>query len=205
MGRRAGIVLLALLGTLVGLGFGAGTAAADDGTTTTVTPSTNLAASQTVSVSGTGFGANQPGTIRQAIEIGGNLQFGPIVANFTTDSNGSFGPVAVTVSRTFTTIANTQVTCSTTQPCTILASTDQTEQADHAPITFAAPQQTSLCSQLQTQSALLNARITAIESTLPTNLSPEQKAAYIARLEVIRAQANAQLNAALAGAGCPVT
>ncbi len=198
MGRRAGIVLLGLLGTLVGLGLGAGTAAADDGTTTTVTPNTNLAASQMVSVSGTGFGANQPGTIRQAIEIGGNLQFGLIIANFTTDSTGSFGPVAVTVSRTFTTIANTQVTCSTTQPCTVLASTDQTEQADHAPITFAAPAQSSICQQLQAQKAAVNAQVTAIENSLPTNV-------HIAQLEAIRAQANAQFSAALAGAGCPAT
>jgi hypothetical protein len=204
MGRRAGIVLLAL-GALVGVGVGAGTAAAGDGTTTTVTPSTNLAAVQTVSVSGTGFGANQPGTIRQVIEIGGNLQFGPIIANVTTDSSGAFGPVDVTVRRTFTTIANTQVTCSTTQPCTVLASTDQTEQFDHAPITFAAPEQTSICQQLQMQRAAVNFQITAIENALPTNLTPAQRATLIASMEAIRAQANAQFNAALAGAGCSAT
>jgi hypothetical protein len=205
MGRRAGTVLLALLGVLVGVGVGVGTAAADDGTTTTVTPSTNLADVQTVSVSGTGFGANQPGTIRQAIEIGGNLQFGTIIANVTTDASGAFGPVSVTVSRTFTTIANTQVTCSTTQPCTVLASTDQTEQFDHAPITFAAPEQPSICPQLQAQRAATNAQITLVENSLPTNLTPAQRAVYIAQLEAIRANANLQFTVALAGAGCPVT
>lgn len=162
MGRRVGSGLLVLLILLATVGFSAGTAAADTpGTTATVTPNTNLAATQNVSVSGTGFGHNQPGTIRQTIEIGSTQQFGLIIANFTTNSSGAFGPVTVTVNKTFTTIGNTQVTCSTSQPCSILAATDQTEQDDHAPISFA----TTSNLPCQAVLATLNALITAFSNS----------------------------------------
>jgi hypothetical protein len=198
-----GLLLMALLAIL---GLTAGSAAADTlGTTVTVTPSTNLAATQNVAVSGTGFGLNQPGTIRQTITIGGVEQFGVIIANLTTNSSGAFGPVNVTVTRTFTTISNTQVTCSATQPCSILAATDQTEQFAHAPITFSTPPPpptTNVCAPLRSAQATVNAQINAIIAALPANIPPAQRAAIIAQLVAVRTFANAGFAAALARAGC---
>jgi hypothetical protein len=199
-----GLLLMALLATF---GLNAGLAAADTpGTTVTVTPNINLAVTQNVSVTGTGgFGVAQPGTIRQTIMIGGVEQFGVIIANFTTNSSGAFSPVTVTVRRTFTTISNTQVTCSASQPCAILAATDQTEQFAHAPITFRAappPPTINVCAPIRSAQATANAQINAIIAGLPANIPPAQRAAIIAQFEAVRAAANASFAVALARAGC---
>jgi hypothetical protein len=194
---------LALL--LAAFGAGGGLAGADTpGTTVSVNPSTNLNATQNVSVSGAGFGANQPGTIRLRMTIGSTLDFSNNVGTFNTDSSGAFGPVTVTVTRTFTDIGGQQVTCSASQPCEVLASTDQTEQDAAQAITFATPTPTDVCAQLRAQQATVNAQITALQNSIPANLPPAQRTAVINQLNAVRAQANASFAAALAKAGCPV-
>jgi hypothetical protein len=62
----------------------------------------------------------------------------------------------------------------------------------------------SVCAQLRTARAQLNAQIDAArQQILRAGLSPEQQASALAQLEAIRTQGNAQLDALLAGCPAP--
>ncbi len=90
-----------------------------------------------------------------------------------------------TSSTTTTTIPPTTTTSTTSLPTTTTTVVDT-------------------CARLRAQRAAVNAQITATENgLLSANLTQEQLAAAIARLEAIRAQANATFDAALAKEGCP--
>lgn len=145
----------------------AGTASADTpGTTLTVAPSTNLApAGQTVAASGTGFGTSGSGTIVQCIVDQATEVCSDPIGTFTTNASGTFGPVNVTVTATFTAGGGPQV-CSAARPCSLFAAMNAQPQNDHSPITFAstavAPTVTTdAASAVTTTGAQLNATINA--------------------------------------------
>jgi hypothetical protein len=194
------VVLLTVLGPSVG------PAAADTpGTTVNATPNTNLNAVQNVSLTGSGFAPNQTVTIQQAIQLDPYEQVSQTSATFTANASGAFGPVNFTVSRTFTTSGAQQVTCSSSQPCSVLAASNGSPfQTDHASISFlSSPPTTGTCDRLLAQRAAVNAQLTALINALPANLPPAQRAQIVNQLAAVRAQANAQFAAALAAASCP--
>ena len=131
---RPTTVVLALL-----VVTGATMAASADtpGTTLTVTPNASLnPTGQTVQASGTGFG-DGTGAIYQCIPLNdglGSEVCSEALAAFTA-SGGTFGPVNVTVSATFT-ADGLQTTCSVAAPCSLWAARDAAPQNDHAPIAF---------------------------------------------------------------------
>jgi hypothetical protein len=213
--RPARVRRMALVGAAVSLlALGVGLALADtSGTTVTVTPNTNLTPSgQTVSVSGSGFAPGQSGTIRQAMVVDPYEEMSQAFATFTADNNGAFGPVSFGVSETFTTTGSQQLTCSTSQPCTVLAFSNNSPQNARSPISFGTPPPpttttsttavVNICDRLAAQLAATNAQIDAIIRALPTNLTSEQRAALIAQMDAIRRQVIAQFSAALASANC---
>ena len=61
-----------------------------------------------------------------------------------------------------------------------------------------------LCVTLLTQKAQFNAQISAVEQAVSQTLTGAALAAALAQLQAVRAQGNAQLDAALALAGCPM-
>jgi hypothetical protein len=74
-----------------------------------------------------------------------------------------------------------------------------------SPLTTAGAQ-TDTCTQLQQTKAAFNAQIDALIAAIDaSNLPGAQKAGIIAQLEAIRAQGNAQFDAALAAANCNTT
>jgi Neocarzinostatin family len=75
---------------------GPGWRAGSPGTFITVTPSDRLVDGQSVQVSGTGFGANETVNLFEcSLDVGGCVARGSAPS----DSDGSFGPESVTVSR----------------------------------------------------------------------------------------------------------
>jgi hypothetical protein len=96
--RRLVPVLLGLLAMVWSVAASADT----PGTTLTVNPNQNLADTQQIAVSGTGFGANGSGTIVQCIQVeeDGTEDCSDTLATFATTAMGGFGPINVTVMRT---------------------------------------------------------------------------------------------------------
>ena len=151
----------------------AGAALADTpGTTLTVSPSTNLVPTgQAVSVSGSGFGSASTGLIRQCVVIAGTEECSEALATFTTNAQGLFGPVSVTVSDTLTTDGGVR-TCSSAQPCSLYAAMNAQPQNDHAPITFTSRGLLPTCTPLPGQSCTGNVALNsvALSSHLPCSL-----------------------------------
>ncbi len=106
----------------------------------TVTPSTNLPASANVNVSGNGFAANQPGTISECkFNPGLGADECKDIGSFTTNSSGTFGPVPVTVTRTYVSSDATNVNCDVdpSNPCRVVATLNNVFGQQDAPISFA--------------------------------------------------------------------
>jgi hypothetical protein len=142
------------------------------GTTLTVSPSTNLAPTgQAVSVSGSGFGPASTGLIRQCVAIAGTEECSAALATFTTNAQGLFGPVSVTVSDTLTTDGGVR-TCSFAQPCSLYAAMNAQPQNDHAAITFMSSGLPPICTPLPGQSCTGNVALNAValSSHLPCSL-----------------------------------
>jgi hypothetical protein len=118
--------------------IGGGIAFADTpGTNLTVTPSANLdPTGHTAAVSGTGFGDNGTGTIRQCVVILGTEACSENLGTFTTNAFGLFGPTNVTVTANFTAESQPR-SCSAATPCSLYASMNAGPENAHEPIAFA--------------------------------------------------------------------
>ncbi len=106
----------------------------------TVTPSTNLPDSANVNVSGNGFAANQPGTISECkFNPGLGADECKDIGSFTTNASGTFGPVPVTVTRTYISSDATNVNCAVdpANPCRVVATLNNVFGQQEAPISFA--------------------------------------------------------------------
>ena len=115
------------------------------GTTLIVNPNTNLASTQSVQVSGTGFGPSGSGAVTQCvqIEVDGTEACSDSLATFTTTAQGAFGPVNVTVTKIFTVDGVPQNCPGLFGPCTLFAAMNGQPQDDHQTITFATGPTTS--------------------------------------------------------------
>jgi Neocarzinostatin family len=121
--------------------------------TLTVTPNTNLPASANVNVSGTGFTANQPGTLQEC-RFNPTLQFDECkdIGFFTTNAQGNFGPVPVTVTSTYISSDSTNVNCDTdpANPCRVVATLNNVAGVGDTPISFGVTTTTSTTSTTST-------------------------------------------------------
>jgi len=108
---------------------------------------------------------------------------------------------ALTTTTTSTTVAPTTTT-TTGAPTTTTTAAGGTTTTVAPTTTTTAPATTTNCGTLLANRAQLNSRITALQQALAARLSGAELQAQIARLQQLRAQANAQLDAALARAGC---
>ena len=139
----------------------------------TVSPSTNLPDAANVNVSGTGFAANQPGTLREC-------KFNPTllvdeckdIGVFMTNSSGNFGPVAVLVTRTFVSSDNTNVDCNVdpSNPCRVVATLNNLSGEQQAPIAFSSGT-TSSSSSTSSSTTTSSTSSTSTTSTSTTSTS----------------------------------
>ncbi len=129
--HRYGLAVVAVMALVVAYSQHASAA------TLTVTPNSNLPASANVNVSGTGFAANQPGSLQQC-KFNPGLGFDECkdVGSFVTNSSGNFGPVPVTVTSTYVSTDSTNVDCTTGDPCRVVATLNNVFGAGEAPLSF---------------------------------------------------------------------
>ncbi|MDP1795543.1 MAG: neocarzinostatin apoprotein domain-containing protein, partial [Acidimicrobiales bacterium] len=108
--------------------------------TLTVQPNSNLGATETVTVSGTGFSPEGSISIFECKLNGGGTQSCDLVGTAFSDAQGNFGPTDVTVSREFVAEQGVlgPVSCLPENDCVVYA-TDPGNRDDAAPITFAQP------------------------------------------------------------------
>lgn len=141
--------------------------------TLTVSPSTNLPASANVSVGGAGWTANQPGTLQEC-------KFNPALAadeckdigSFTTSSSGTFGPVAVTVTSTYVSSDNTNVTCLTGNPCRVVAVLNNVAGSESTPISFAGASTTILTTTTSPPTTISTTTTSPPTTIVTTTTSP---------------------------------
>ncbi len=108
-----------------------------------------------------------------------------------------------TITTSSTTVPRTTTTSSTTVPTTTTStSTIPPTTTTSTTVLTTSTTVADQCALLRAQQAAVNAQITAVRNALPGDLSAQDRAAYIARLEALREQANAQYAGLLASKGC---